>query len=81
MLKNQKVTREGTAAETEGEDETEDETVLLTSLCITSSLVNSMASSLNGSATCIPEGVFLELRGHSIPGQTRQKRFLNQRGT
>lgn len=42
-------------------------TELLTSLCSTSSLVNSMASSLNGSATCTPVGVFLELRGHSIP--------------
>lgn len=43
--------------------------LVLTSLCSTSSLVNSMASSLKGSATCMPPGVFLELRGHSIPGQ------------
>lgn len=40
---------------------------LLTSLCSTSSLVNSMASSLKGSATCMPPGIFRELRGHSIP--------------
>lgn len=39
----------------------------LTSLCSTSSLVNIMASSLKGSATCVPPGRFLELRGHSMP--------------
>lgn len=43
--------------------------VALTSLCSTSSLVKAMASSLKGSATCMPPGMFLEPRGHSIPGQ------------